>query len=52
MPDPEDPITQLAAAAVSLHELYAAYVGAGFTENQALYLVGQIIGGATRGPGG
>lgn len=52
MSDPEDPITQLAVAAVSLHELFVAYVGAGFTENQALYLVGQIMIGASRGPTG
>lgn len=50
MPDPEDPITQLAAAAVSLHELYTAYVGAGFNEHQALYLVGQILSASVRGP--
>lgn len=52
MTDPEDPITQLAAAAVSLHELFIAYVGAGFTEPQALYLVGQTIASANRGPTG
>lgn len=50
MPDPEDPITELATAAVSLHELFTAYVGAGFTENQAIYLVGQLIANANRGP--
>lgn len=52
MPEPEDPITQLAQAAASLHELFTAYVAAGFTENQALYLVGQIIANAGRGPTG
>ena len=50
MSDPEDPITQLAAAAVSMHELYTSFVAAGFTEGQALFLVGQAltasIGGA------
>lgn len=50
MPGPEDPITQLAAGAVQLHELYASFVAAGFSESQALYLVGQTltasIGGA------
>ncbi|SET48766.1 hypothetical protein [Nonomuraea wenchangensis] len=51
MPDPEDPITLLAAAAVQLHEAYMAYVGAGFNENQALYLVGQILSASVRGPG-
>ncbi|MEU6725485.1 hypothetical protein ABZ917_17400 [Nonomuraea wenchangensis] len=43
MPDPEDPITQLAAAAVSLHELYTSFIAAGFSESQALYLVGQAL---------
>lgn len=38
MPEPEDPITQLAAAAVQLHELYNSYVAAGFTEDQAFDL--------------
>jgi hypothetical protein len=52
MPDPEDPITELATAAVSLHELFSAYVGAGFNENQALYLVGQLVAAAGRGPTG
>jgi hypothetical protein len=52
MPDPEDPITQLAEAAMSLHELFIAYVAAGFTENQALYIVGQLVAGAHRGPAG
>jgi len=50
MGEPDDPITQLATAAVSLHELYTAYVGAGFTENQALYLVGVILSANLRGP--
>ncbi|WP_433364053.1 hypothetical protein [Streptosporangium sp. CA-115845] len=52
MPEPEDPITQLAEAAMSLHEMFTAYVGAGFTDNQALYLVGQLVAGAHRGPTG
>lgn len=51
MSEPDDPIPQLAAAAVQLHELYTAYLGAGFTENQALYLVGQILAAGVRGPG-
>ena len=50
MSDPEDPITQLAAAAVSLHELYESFAGAGFNENQALYLVGQALAASVRGP--
>lgn len=42
---PTDPITVLMAASVQLHEQYLGYVKAGFTEAQALYLVGQIIRG-------
>ncbi|MHC3450747.1 hypothetical protein [Streptomyces prasinus] len=38
MTEPEDPITQLAAAAVQLHELYDSYIEAGFTEAQAFEL--------------
>ncbi|GAA2803056.1 hypothetical protein [Streptomyces showdoensis] len=43
MADPEDPITQLAAAAAQLHELYLAYVNAGFSELQAFELVRAIM---------
>lgn len=40
MPDsPQDPITELAAMAVQNHELYTAYVNAGFTEAQAMQLL-------------
>ena len=35
---PLDPITDLAAAAVQLHEMYSAFVAAGFTTEQALEL--------------
>jgi hypothetical protein len=43
VPEPEDPITQLAAAAAQLHELYASYIEAGFTEPQAFDLVKTIL---------
>jgi hypothetical protein len=43
MTDPEDPITQLAQAAVGLHELYTSFIAAGFTDQQSLYLVGQAL---------
>lgn len=39
MNEPADPITELAAAAVQLHELYEAFMEAGFTDRQALELV-------------
>lgn len=40
---PADPVTSLAEGAAQLHELFVAYLNAGFTESQALYLLGQII---------
>lgn len=40
---PTDPITDLAAAAVQLHELYESYVAAGFTGAQAMQMVCTII---------
>ncbi|MFI7890861.1 hypothetical protein ACIFUY_06310 [Streptomyces sp. CACIS-1.16CA] len=43
MPEPTDPMTELAAAAVQLHEMHQAYVAAGFTEQQALELVKAVI---------
>ena len=36
---PNDPISQLAAAAVGLHEMKLSLTEAGFTEGQAIYLV-------------
>lgn len=51
MPDsaPESPLTELAAAAAQLHELFVSYVNAGFTENQALRIVIGVITGANGG---
>lgn len=46
---PNDPISELAAAASQLHELFISYVNAGFNERQALYLVGQVLRGASGG---
>ncbi|MGQ4733313.1 hypothetical protein ACUN3E_37360 [Streptomyces sp. Ju416(a)] len=43
MPEPTDPMTELAAAAVQLHEMHQAYVEAGFTEQQALDLTKAVI---------
>ena len=43
MPDPADPITALAAGAFQLHEIYSAYVEAGFTRTEALCLVTAIL---------
>jgi hypothetical protein len=43
--DPNPPITELAAAAVQLHELFRAYVDAGFTEPQAMQLCVALLQG-------
>lgn len=42
-PFPESALTELAAAAAQVHELYTSYLGAGFTEEQALRLVIAIM---------
>lgn len=42
MPDsvtPADPVTDLGAAAATLHELYLTFVRAGFTTDQVMQLV-------------
>ena len=41
--EPNDPLTLLRQAAVQMHEMFKTYVEAGFTDHQALYLVGQMI---------
>ncbi|GAA1888291.1 hypothetical protein GCM10009837_07670 [Streptomyces durmitorensis] len=43
MPDPEDPITELAAGAAQLHEVYLAYLDAGFTNDQAFDLTKAVL---------
>lgn len=40
---PPDPVSALAASAASMHELFVAYLGAGFMRNEALYLIGLIL---------
>jgi hypothetical protein len=46
---PQDPITDLAAGAAQLHELYTAYVAAGFTDIQALQLIIALLTAGIRG---
>jgi hypothetical protein len=49
---PPDPITGWAQGAAAVHEMYISYVAGGFTEQQALYLVGQYVRGlAQQTPG-
>lgn len=40
---PADPISDLRAGAAQLHELFMSFVESGFSEGQALYLVGVLI---------
>lgn len=42
-PSPESALTELAAAAAQLHELFSSYLEAGFTAEQALQLVIALI---------
>lgn len=39
----ESSLTLLLQAAVSMHEMFITLMESGFTEMQALYLVGQIL---------
>lgn len=50
MPEtPQDPLTELAAGAVQLHELFLAQVAAGFTEQQAMQIVIAVLTGGMGG---
>lgn len=40
---PNNPISALLEAAISMHEMYVSFVAAGFTETQALTLVAQTL---------
>lgn len=40
---PNNPISVLLEAAISMHELYVSFIAAGFTEAQALTLVAQTL---------
>lgn len=46
------PVTDLAASAIQIHELYTEFVNAGFTELQAFALVQTYIAAAFRAQGG
>lgn len=45
---PENPFSQLAQAAMQMHELFTSYLQAGFSERQALYLVACVACGGPR----
>jgi hypothetical protein len=40
---PLDPITALASGAIAMRETFLSYLAAGFTEEQGLYLIGQLM---------
>ena len=46
---PQMPLTSMGAAAVQLHEVFTAYLAAGFSRKEALYLVGLIVTTSTTG---
>lgn len=48
---PLDPVTELAAGAAQLHELYEEYVRAGFTAAQAMQIVCTILRATLAGGG-
>lgn len=45
---PQDPISSLRVASVSLHELYVSLVNAGFTRWQACVIVGVLMAEQSR----
>jgi hypothetical protein len=49
---PIDPITELAAAAAQMHELFTAYTDAGFSHAEALQILIAIVTTAALGGGG
>lgn len=49
MNEPEDPITALSETAASQHEMYMAWVEAGFTVDQAMALITAVIVEIIRG---
>lgn len=42
----ELPLSGLNANAITIHEVYTSLVDAGFDDEQAIYLVGQMLEGA------
>jgi hypothetical protein len=46
-----DDFTPLGDLAITLHEMYTEYVRAGFTESQAMYLIGKQVEAAARPQG-
>ena len=49
---PADPMSELMMGAAAAHELFISFVSQGFNEQQALYLVGQMITSKPQGSQG
>jgi hypothetical protein len=47
---PADPLQGMVEAAVSMHAIFESYVAAGFTQQQAVYLVGVMLATTLGGP--
>jgi hypothetical protein len=47
---PQEPLSELVEGAVAAHEMFLAYKEAGFTDNQALYLVASIVTAGIKPP--
>lgn len=47
-----DPFNELTTHAIHLHEVFASFIEAGFTRQESLYLVGQMLHGTTQGQSG
>lgn len=48
---PADPVTELMEMAAAMHELYRSWVDAGFTDEQAMRLLGSMIDASMRNGG-
>jgi hypothetical protein len=46
---PKDPLTGLLQGATVMHEIFRTYMAAGFTESQALYLIGVLTAAVATG---
>ncbi len=46
---PEDPMTELAAGAAQMHELFTAYIDAGFSHAEALQILIAVVTAGIRG---
>lgn len=47
---PPDPLAQMAEGAITMHEIMTAYIAAGFTRSEAVYLVGVMLTANMEGP--